>query len=88
MLIRLNSVQCSQRWWDPESSSSRCAINPLRLEWIQECAGSLAGKKVLDVSCGGGGLSEAMARGVDADQCPTWRINRSGGSPALAWSQA
>ena len=38
------------------------AINPLRLEWIQECAGSLAGKTVLDVGCGGGILSESMAR--------------------------
>ena len=38
------------------------AINPLRLEWIQECAGSLAGKTVLDAGCGGGILSESMAR--------------------------
>ena len=53
----------ASRWWDPESEFKPLhAINPLRLEWIQECAGSLAGKKVLDVGCGGGILSDAMAR--------------------------
>ncbi|MBB1625480.1 bifunctional 2-polyprenyl-6-hydroxyphenol methylase/3-demethylubiquinol 3-O-methyltransferase UbiG [Achromobacter sp. UMC71] len=53
----------ASRWWDPESEFKPLhAINPLRLEWIQESAGNLSGKKVLDVGCGGGILSESMAR--------------------------
>ena len=38
-------------------------INPLRLGWIERAAGGIAGKDVLDVGCGGGILSEAMASG-------------------------
>jgi len=50
------------RWWDPDSEFAPLhAINPLRLDWIQEIAGSLAGKQVLDVGCGGGILAESMA---------------------------
>jgi len=59
------------RWWDPESEFRPLhEINPLRLDWIDERA-SLAGKRVLDVGCGGGILTEAMAqrgasvRGID-----------------------
>ena len=51
----------AHRWWDPHSEFRPLhEINPLRLEWI---AGKLdlAGKAVLDVGCGGGILSEAMA---------------------------
>ncbi|MFC4277723.1 bifunctional 2-polyprenyl-6-hydroxyphenol methylase/3-demethylubiquinol 3-O-methyltransferase UbiG [Achromobacter aloeverae] len=50
------------RWWDPDSEFAPLhAINPLRLDWIQEIAGSLDGKQVLDVGCGGGILAESMA---------------------------
>jgi 2-polyprenyl-6-hydroxyphenyl methylase / 3-demethylubiquinone-9 3-methyltransferase len=52
----------AHRWWDPQGEFRPLhEINPLRLEWIDRHA-ALAGKKVLDVGCGGGILAEAMAR--------------------------
>ena len=53
--------QLAHRWWDPESEFKPLhQINPLRLEWIDSHA-SIAGKRVLDIGCGGGILSESMA---------------------------
>ena len=52
----------AHRWWDPESEFRPLhQINPLRLDWIQLQV-PLSGKRVLDVGCGGGILSDAMAR--------------------------
>ena len=52
----------AHRWWDPASEFRPLhEINPLRLEWIAGRA-PLEGREVLDVGCGGGILSEAMAR--------------------------
>ena len=53
--------ELAHRWWDPNSEFKPLhEINPLRLTWIDGIA-ALRGKKVLDVGCGGGILSEAMA---------------------------
>jgi 2-polyprenyl-6-hydroxyphenyl methylase/3-demethylubiquinone-9 3-methyltransferase len=52
----------AHRWWDPESEFRPLhEINPLRLDWINGLA-PLHGQRVLDVGCGGGILSNAMAR--------------------------
>ncbi|MBV8209277.1 MAG: bifunctional 2-polyprenyl-6-hydroxyphenol methylase/3-demethylubiquinol 3-O-methyltransferase UbiG [Burkholderiaceae bacterium] len=58
--------ELAHRWWDPAGSFRPLhEINPLRLDWIDQRA-PLAGKRVVDVGCGGGILSEAMsARGAD-----------------------
>jgi 2-polyprenyl-6-hydroxyphenyl methylase/3-demethylubiquinone-9 3-methyltransferase len=54
--------ELAHRWWDPESDFKPLhQINPLRLGWIQQLR-PLSGKRVLDVGCGGGILSDSMAR--------------------------
>ncbi|VWX55648.1 3-demethylubiquinone-9 3-methyltransferase and 2-octaprenyl-6-hydroxy phenol methylase [Burkholderiales bacterium 8X] len=54
--------ELAHRWWDLDSEFRPLhEINPLRLEWIEQMA-PLAGKEALDVGCGGGILTDAMAR--------------------------
>ncbi|MEN8176223.1 MAG: bifunctional 2-polyprenyl-6-hydroxyphenol methylase/3-demethylubiquinol 3-O-methyltransferase UbiG [Pseudomonadota bacterium] len=68
--------ELAARWWDPHSEFKPLhEINPLRLEYIDARA-DLAGKRVLDVGCGGGILSESMAArgaqvtGIDMGEAP------------------
>lgn len=58
--------ELAHRWWDMESEFRPLhEINPLRLDWIDGLA-PIAGRRVLDVGCGGGILADSMAR-RDAD---------------------
>ncbi|MGB0223267.1 MULTISPECIES: bifunctional 2-polyprenyl-6-hydroxyphenol methylase/3-demethylubiquinol 3-O-methyltransferase UbiG [unclassified Marinobacterium] len=68
--------ELASRWWDKESEFKPLHdINPLRVGFIDRHA-DLAGKEVLDVGCGGGILSEAMAHrgasvsGIDMGEAP------------------
>ena len=58
----LKFSELAATWWDREGPMRALHdINPARLNWIDKLA-SLAGKRVLDVGCGGGILTEAMAQ--------------------------
>lgn len=51
----------AQRWWDPQGPQKALhALNPARLGYVAQRT-TLQGARVLDVGCGAGLLSEAMA---------------------------
>ncbi|WP_409419314.1 bifunctional 2-polyprenyl-6-hydroxyphenol methylase/3-demethylubiquinol 3-O-methyltransferase UbiG [Marinomonas sp. RS-M-Aa-14] len=67
----------ASRWWDTENEFKPLHdINPLRTNYINERSEGLQGKKVIDIGCGGGILSEAMAKlgadvkGIDMGEAP------------------
>ena len=68
--------ELASRWWDPSSEFKPLhEINPLRANWIDKRA-EVAEKTLLDVGCGGGIFSEAMAQrgaivtGIDMGDAP------------------
>jgi 2-polyprenyl-6-hydroxyphenyl methylase/3-demethylubiquinone-9 3-methyltransferase len=69
--------ELAHRWWDPNSEFKPLHdLNPLRLGWIDDIA-HLSGKQVIDVGCGGGILSESMARAALPCAASTCRQRRS-----------
>lgn len=66
----------ASRWWDPEGDFRPLhEINPLRLDWVRQYV-ELGARRVLDIGCGGGILTEAMATmgarvtGIDVADAP------------------
>ncbi|HCO60067.1 MAG TPA: bifunctional 3-demethylubiquinol 3-O-methyltransferase/2-polyprenyl-6-hydroxyphenol methylase [Porticoccaceae bacterium] len=66
----------ASRWWDPNSEFRPLhELNPLRANWIDQHS-PVAERRLLDVGCGGGILSEAMAQrgaqvtGIDMGELP------------------
>ena len=54
--------ELAHRWWDMDSEFRPLhEINPLRLDWVDSLA-PVAGRRVVDIGCGGGILADSLAR--------------------------
>lgn len=69
-------AKLAQRWWDKNSEFKPLhEINPLRADYIDNFS-PVANKKIIDIGCGGGILSEELARrgaevtGIDMGEAP------------------
>ena len=67
--------ELAHKWWDEDSEFKPLHdINPLRLDFIHQKI-NLKNKKVLDVGCGGGILSESMAKLGAQVANPRWYLS-------------
>lgn len=83
-------AKLSSNWWDKDGALKTLHdINPARLAFIKQTI-DLSGKRVLDVGCGGGILSEAMAEqgsdvtGIDAESEAIGTATAHAGNSQLA----
>ena len=74
----------ASRWWDENSEFKPLHdINPLRAGWIDQFS-DVRGKRLIDVGCGGGLLSEAMAHrgatvtGIDMGEASNGDLGETG----------
>lgn len=63
-----NFQKQASTWWDAKGPMRALHhINPVRLRYIEQCAAGLKGKRALDIGCGGGLVTEALAaKGAEA----------------------
>ena len=55
--------ELASQWWDPTGKFRPLHdINPLRLALVNEASGGIKGKRAIDIGCGGGLVSEGLAR--------------------------
>ena len=73
----------ASRWWDPQGEMRPLHdLNPVRLQYVER-AGPLAGRRVLDVGCGGGLLADGALLYLDEsdvlDRADAWRTRLDAG---------